>query len=54
MHPSTVTRDVQRLTGSGGERVCSECERPMSAKGWYELEVRECRRAYSVLAAARV
>ncbi len=50
--PSTITRDIQRLSGSK-EKVCRECERPMSDRGWEQLEVDQSRRACNVLAATR-
>jgi len=49
---STISRDVQRLSGSN-VKVCPECERPMSDRGWEQLEVDQSRRAHIVLAATR-
>ncbi len=46
-------RDVGRLSGVGGEKVCPECERPMSDKRWDQLEEGRAKRAYNVLAETR-
>ena len=50
VHPSVITRDVQRLSGSM-ETACPTCERTMTDKQWERLEGARCRRAYNVLAA---
>ena len=51
VHPSTVTRDVQKLWGFG-VHACPTCEHRMTAKQWEQLEEDRTRRPGYVLAAA--